>query len=167
MHHGPTSLNWGTVFYGTKGIVAVNRGRIAVWTGTGLVEPTPEIRKQLAAGSFMPEKRFAFSSGRGTPQLSGELDKIEKKFAAEIARSGVYRSTDHYANFTDCVETRKPTVATASIGAHTSILCQLVNASYKYDACFDWDPVNFRFANGTGKGIPLGRDNDNGWTPRA
>ena len=34
LYHGPFGV-WGTVFYGTDGIVAVNRGKIAVWKGTG------------------------------------------------------------------------------------------------------------------------------------
>jgi len=168
LRHGSTALNWGTVFYGEKGIVAVNRDRIAVWTGTGLVKPTAEIRKRLAEGSFMPEKRFAFSSGRGTPALAGELDKIEKAFAAEIAKAGVYRSENHVRNFCECVETRKPTITPASVGCRTSILCRLCNTSYKYDTGFDWDPDAFRFANGTGRNIPLGRPGgSNGWEVEA
>ena len=46
LYHGPFGT-WGTVFYGTKGVVAVNRGKIAVWEGT-LVKPTAEIRRALA-----------------------------------------------------------------------------------------------------------------------
>ena len=45
LYHGPFGV-WGTVFYGTKGVVAVNRGKIAVWEG-GLVKPTAEIRAAL------------------------------------------------------------------------------------------------------------------------
>ena len=46
LRHGPFST-WGTVFYGTNGIVAVNRGKIAVWVGTGPVKPTLEIRRKI------------------------------------------------------------------------------------------------------------------------
>ena len=50
LYHGPFGV-WGTVFYGTDGIVAVNRGKIAVWKGAG-VKPTAEIRQQLADMKF-------------------------------------------------------------------------------------------------------------------
>lgn len=165
--HGPFDLVWGTVFYATDGIVAVNRGRIAVWKGTGLVKPTPEVRRQIADCSFMPEKRVAFSSGKGTPALDGALDALEKRFAKEIAASGVYFSDNHYSNFIDCVETRRRTVAPASTGARTAIACQLLNACYKYDTCFAWDPEKFEFAAGSGRGIELERASSNGWETRA
>ena len=55
LYHGPFGV-WGTVFYGTDGIVAVNRGKIAVWKGTGLVKPTEEIRKGLQDVTFMKDK---------------------------------------------------------------------------------------------------------------
>lgn len=35
LHHGPFGV-WGTVFSCDDGIVAVNRGKIAVWQGTGI-----------------------------------------------------------------------------------------------------------------------------------
>ena len=75
LYHGPFGV-WGTVFYGTKGIVAVNRGKIAVWVGTGAVKPTPEIRKQIAEMTFMKDKVIAESVGK---------DFIER-FMADLAR---------------------------------------------------------------------------------
>ena len=169
LYHGPFSIfgqghGWGTVFYGDTGIVAVNRGKIAVWTGTGPVKPTTEIRKQLERGEFMKDKRVVWSAGRGTPGLSGELDKIEKNYADIIKKAGLYVSHQHMKDFVSCVESRKLPVTHAGVGGHASILCQLCNLSYKYDTGFDWDPVKMQFANGTGKGIPLGRVGDcNGW----
>lgn len=165
--HGPAGLHWGDVFYGTDGIVAVNRDIIAVWTGTGVVEPVAEIRRQIADGSYMPEKRIAYSNGKGTPALAGELDRLEKDFAAEIAKAGLYRSTDHIRNFCECVQTRERTSTPASVGARSSVLCQLANLSYKYDTGFDWNPRRFGFANGTGAGIDLKRTNSNGWEVEA
>jgi predicted dehydrogenase len=164
LRHGPFNT-WGTVFYGTKGIVAVNRGRIAVWEGTGLVKPTAEIRKAVNAGTFMADKIVASSLRK---RLHVELNLIEKKYADVIARSGVYVSHQHVQNFCACVESRKPTITTAEIGSRASTLCQLANISYKHDTGFDWDPVNMTFANGTGKGIALMREGDcNGWAVKA
>lgn len=167
--HGPFSMcggkrhGWGTVFYGDGGIVAVNRGKIAVWTGTGLVVPTPEIRRKIETCEFMPEKIATTSLGEGKT-LPATLDGIEKKFAGAIKAAGLYFSQNHVANFCECVETRKPTITPAETGGRACTLCQLANMSYKYDIGFDWDPQRFEFANGTGRGIPLRREGGcNGW----
>ena len=172
LYHGPFGV-WGTVFYGTNGIVAVNRGKIAVWTGTGLVKPTAEIRKGLENLSFMPEKIVAQSVGKdyGTDamakkdnNLDGALAKIAKNYADVIKKAGLYYSDNQVKNFCECVETRKETISPAEVGARSCTLCLLCNTSYQYDTGFDWDPVKMDFANGTGTGISLKREGDcNGW----
>lgn len=172
LYHGPFGV-WGTVFYGTDGIVAVNRGKIAVWLGTGPVKPDAAVRKALQDMSFMPEKLVAASVGKdyGTDatqkkdnRLSATLDKIEKEFAGAIAKAAIYVSPNQVVNFVECCETRAATVSPAETGARSCVLCLLCNTSYKYDTGFDWDPVRMDFANGTGRGIPLGRRGCcNGW----
>ena len=62
INHNPFST-WGTVFYGTKGIVAVNRGKISVWKGRG-VKPSDKIRKELAENSYKGMKQVAAFYGR-------------------------------------------------------------------------------------------------------
>ena len=197
LYHGPFSLvkgeehGWGTVFYGDKGIVAVNREKIAVWTGTGLVKPTRDIRRKLQTCEFMPEK-IATSSIRslvGDPSLEASLSFIEKKYADVIARAGLYRSeryardfslkpptmpdwlyrtAQHVRDFCACVESRQPPITPAETGGRACALCLLANMSYKHDVGFDWDPERMEFANGTGKGIPLSRPGDsNGWEAKA
>ena len=172
LYHGPFGV-WGTVFYGTNGIVAVNRGKIAVWTGTGLVKPTAEIRKGLENLSFMPEKIVAQSVGKdyGTDamakkdnNLDGALAKIAKNYGEVIKKAGLYYSENQVKNFCECVETRKETISPAEVGGRSCTLCLLCNMSYQYDTGFDWDPVKMDFANGTGTGISLKREGDcNGW----
>ena len=172
LYHGPFGV-WGTVFYGTNGIVAVNRGKIAVWTGTDLVKPTAEIRKGLENLSFMPEKIVAQSVGKdyGTDamakkdnNLDGALAKIAKNYGEVIKKAGLYYSENQVKNFCECVETRKETISPAEVGARSCTLCLLCNMSYQYDTGFDWDPVKMDFANGTGTGISLKREGDcNGW----
>ena len=172
LYHGPFGV-WGTVFYGTNGIVAVNRGKIAVWTGTGLVKPTAEIRKGLENLSFMPEKIVAQSVGKdyGTDamakkdnNLDGALAKIVKNYGEVIKKAGLYYSENQVKNFCECVETRKETISPAEVGARSCTLCLLCNMSYQYDTGFDWDPIKMDFANGTGTGISLKREGDcNGW----
>ena len=171
LYHGPFGT-WGTVFYGTKGIVAVNRGKIAVWLGTG-VKPTAEIRKQIADASFKGMELVASSVGKdyGTDAtvkkdnaLDACLKTLKAKFKLDTAKVQLYKSPNQVQNFVECYFSRKPTISPSEVGARGAVLCQLCNMSYVYDTGFDWDPVKMDFANGTGKGISLVRDYcRNGW----
>jgi hypothetical protein len=174
LYHGPFGT-WGTVFYGTKGIVAVNRGKIAVWLGAG-IKPTAEIRKQLADASFSGMKLVAASIGKdyGTDAVSKKdnllaaaLKKLEAEFGLDKAPVQLYKTTSRsqVRNFVECVESRAETVSTAETGARGAVLCQLCNMSYVYDTGFDWDPEEMEFAGESRKlGISLKRDFcRNGW----
>ena len=177
LYHGPFGVitgsgGWGTVFYGTDGIVAVNRGKIAVWKGTGLVKPTLEIRKEIEKGSFRTDKIVAASIGKdyGTDALvkkdnalANALARLSNAFGLETAKVQLYKSKNQVLNFLECMETRKETVSPAETGARGSILCQLCNLSYIYDCGFDWDPEKMEFANGTGNPSWLRRADYRGW----
>ncbi len=155
---------WGSVYYGTKGIVAVRRGGISVWLDTDVVKPNDEIRAKLEKCEFMPEKIVASSHIKGAPRLSEVLDKIEQTYADVIKKAGIRFSSNHVKDFCECVESRRLPITHAGVGGRASVLCQLLNLSYKYDVGFDWDPVKMDFANGTGCGISLDRIGDcNGW----
>ena len=171
LYHGPFGV-WGTVFYGTNGIVAVNRGKIAVWTGTGLVRPDEEVRKALQDVSFMKERIVAESVGKdyGTDaavkkdnRLDAALDLLEKTYASEIAKAGLYFSENQIQNFCECMETRKPTISPASVGGRSGILCLLCNMSYVYDTGFAWDPERMEIA-GNSEGLSIRRESyRKGW----
>ena len=177
LYHGPFGVitgkgGWGTVFYGTDGIVAVNRGKIAVWKGTGLVKPTLDVRKELETGAFMADKIVAASVGKdyGTDALvkkdnalANAIAILEKRFALDTAPVQLYRSKNQVLNFLECIETRNETVSPAETGARGAILCQLCNLSYIYDCGFDWDPERMEFANGTGDPAWLRRADYRGW----
>ncbi len=172
LYHGPFGV-WGTVFYGTDGIVAVNRGKIAVWKGTGLVKPTKEIRAVLDNATYMSDKIVAASIGKdyGTDAtvkkddaLASALDALEKKFDLANAKVQLYKSPNQVQNFCECIETRKMTISPAEVGARGAVLCQLCNMSYVYDTGFDWNPKTFTFENGTGDETWLRRIHyRNGW----
>ncbi len=94
LYHGPFGV-WGTVFYCDNGIVAVNRGKIAVWRGTGLVKPNAKIRKALQDVSFMPECIVAESVGRDygfdtsiteDQALAKALETLDEQFALPQAK---------------------------------------------------------------------------------
>ena len=177
LYHGPFGV-WGTVFYCDNGIVAVNRGKIAVWQGTGLVKPTTEVRKAIADATFMPDKIVAASVGKdyGTDttikkdnRLGDALKTLNEKFDLAHAKVQLFKAKDgHVGDFVNSCYDRSETISPSSVGGRTSILCGLCNLSYVYDTGFDWDPVKNEFANGTGKGISLKRDvYRNGWDVRA
>ena len=172
LYHGPFGV-WGTVFYGTNGIVAVNRGKIAVWQGTGAVTPTEEVRKALEDASFKPECLVAASIGKdyGTDAtvkkddaLATALDKLEKKFDLAKAKVQLYKSANQVQNFCECMATRNCTISPSEVGGRSATLCLLCNMSYKFDASFDWDPYKMDFAGGNCRGMSIKRDfYRNGW----
>jgi len=162
------------VFYGTKGIVAVNRGKIAVWEGTGLVKPDANVRKGLQDVSFMKDKIVADSVGKdyGTDssvkkdnKLEAVLAKLKKHFGLETAPVQLYLSPNQVQNFCECIETRKRTISPAEVGGRSGTLCLLCNMSYQYDTGFNWDGKKMDFADGKCcKGISLKREvYRNGW----
>ena len=173
LYHGPFGV-WGTVFYCTNGIVAVNRGKIAVWKGTGLVKPNAEIRKGLQDVTFMKDKIVAESVGKdyGTDSSAKKDDKLTKavatlinEFKLESAPLQVYKSRNQVQNFCECIESRKMTISPAEVGGRSGTLCLLCNMSYVYDTGFDWDGKAMDFPAGKCcKGISLKREvYRNGW----
>ena len=173
LYHGPFGV-WGTVFYCTNGIVAVNRGKIAVWKGTGLVKPNAEIRKGLQDVTFMKDKIVAESVGKdyGTDSSAKKDDKLTKavatlinEFKLESAPLQVYKSRNQVQNFCECIESREMTISPAEVGGRSGTLCLLCNMSYVYDTGFDWDGKAMDFPAGKCcKGISLKREvYRNGW----
>ena len=172
LYHGPFGV-WGTVFYGTNGIVAVNRGKIAVWVGTGLVKPDENVRKTLQDVTFKKDKIVAESVGKdyGTDaavkkdnRLDAALDLLEKKFAAEIKKADLYVSPNQIQNFCECVDSRKPTISPAEVGGRSCTLCLLCNMSYQYDTGFDWDGEKMELKGRNCRGISTKREiYRNGW----
>ena len=175
LYHGPFGT-WGTVFYGTKGVVAVNRGKIAVWTGAA-VTPNADVRRALADMKPVDGLTLvAASVGKdyGTDamvkkdnRLASTLESLEKKFALDTAPVQLYKSPNQVQNFVECYFSRKPTISPAEVGGRGAVLCQLCNMSYVYDTGFGWDPVAMDFPAGCKcreMGISLKRDYcRNGW----
>ena len=174
LYHGPFGV-WGTVFYGTNGIVAVNRGKIAVWVGFDATaeKPNAEIRKGLQDVTYMKEKIVAESVGKdyGTDaavkkdnRLESVLKQLETTFAAEIKKADLYNSPNQIQNFCECIDSRKMTISPAEAGGRSCTLCLLCNMSYVYDTGFDWDPVNMEIVGKNPKRISIKRDvYRNGW----
>ncbi len=168
MQHNPFNV-WGTVFYGTKGIAAVNRGRFALWLGEGVM-PDAKVRKALANGSFDGMKKVAFWNfvkPRDKPDaqppaccdksMLAAVNKAVKATDLKHAKVKLYKSFNHVADFVGRFLDRGNTCSNAQVGGRSAILCHLCNMSYVYDSSFDWDPVKNDFANGTGDANWLAR----------
>ena len=159
MHHNPFAT-WGTVFYGTEGIVAVNRGKFAMWRGTG-VTPDAKVRAALANGTFDGMKKVAFWNFLKTKadakpcaacdkSMLDAVNKAIKETDLKKAPLKLYKSLGHPADFVARFLDRKPACSNEEVGGRSAILCHLGNMSYIYDTGFDWDPFANTFANGTG-----------------
>ena len=174
LYHGPFGV-WGTVFYGTNGIVAVNRGKIAEWVGFDATakKPDAEIRKGLQDVTYMKDKIVAESVGKdygtvATEQKDNRLDAalklLNEKYAAEIKKANLYVSNNQIQNFCECVDSRKMTISPSEVGGRSCTLCLLCNMSYVYDTGFDWDPVKMEIVGENPKGISIKREvYRNGW----
>ncbi|MBQ0033462.1 MAG: Gfo/Idh/MocA family oxidoreductase [bacterium] len=180
LYHGPFGVvtgsgGWGTVFYGTNGIVAVNRGKLAVWTGfdATVKRPDLEMRKQIEQMTFRPENVVASSVGKdyGTDAaakadnaLEKAIDKLVAHFKLDTAPVQLYKSVNQVKNFCECVESRKPTISPAEVGGRSGTLCLLCNMSYQYDTGFDWDGEKMEFKGCNCKGLSIKREHyRNGW----
>ena len=175
LYHGPFST-WGTVFYGTKGVVAVNRGKIAVWEGS-VGKPTAAIRDALAnmkpvngltlVAASVGKDYGTDSAQKKDNRLDAALTTLEKKYDIANCKVQLYKSPNQVQNFVECYFSRKPTISPAEVGGRGSVLCGLCNMSYVYDTGFGWDPVKMDFPEGCPcrkMGISLKREySRNGW----
>jgi len=147
-------------------------GKLAVWKTDGLVKPTLEVRKQLESMTFAGGTVVAASVGKdyGTDAaakkdnaLENAIDTLVKTYKLDTAPVQLYKSENQVKNFCECIETRKPTVSSASVGGRSGTLCLLCNMSYVYDTGFDWDPEKMDFAGCNSKRLPLARADYRGW----
>jgi len=176
LHVGNT--RWGTVFFGDRGIICVDRGRFAMWAGdASSIRNDKKAREGLSNGTFDGLRKVAYYNGTYSERVNGEERKIDtatpefgqnmmdslKKAASFLGvkmcsdrRLGydlkvkLYKSDSHVKNFVECVRDRKAAISDHNVGPWTSVLCQLVHMSYVHDTGFDWNPAEMTFANGTG-----------------
>ena len=170
---------FGTVFYGTDGILQVNRGKFGLWLGKTDM-PDDKMREMLGLGTFDGEglKKVAYYCQKrevkhadgtkeeidtGTEQYGRSWEEAVKIAGRELGlkyrenkregfdlKTKLYQSTNHVKDFVKCCRERTKACSNEDVGCYTSVLCQLCNTCYIHDTGFDWNPKAWNFANGTG-----------------
>jgi hypothetical protein len=59
----------------------------------------------------------------------------------------VYPSSNHHANWIECIKNRKDTICTAEIGHRSATICHLANIGYHLRRDLKWDPAKERFVD--------------------
>ncbi|NBV87610.1 MAG: gfo/Idh/MocA family oxidoreductase, partial [Verrucomicrobia bacterium] len=132
----------GVTFFGSEGEVYVNRRKF-----------------RLTLGGVDKAK---FMAKDDLPSLADQLDVVEKEFLSE-AKTRLYASTDHKADFISSILSRKPPITDVETGARTVTCCHLANFAYYHGKRFQWDPATNTFAQGTGDPRWLTREYRDPW----
>ena len=129
---------FGVHFFGSDGEVLVNRGTF----------------KMIVKG----ETIAAYTGGdTKDTNCNAEVRKAEELYLKD-AKIKLYNSPSHYADFLDCMKTRKKPIANEQVGGRTVICCHLLNQLYYHNEPIKWDPAKLCFAEGTGNPAWLTRD---------
>ena len=126
------------------------------WTGVRFIYATgAEVIHGTSGGV-----RFVGADGeilvnRGKFKITPET--LDREPSAEDSVQ-LYKSTDHYQDFLDCVKSRKRPICDVEIGCRSATVCHLGNLAYWYRRTLRWDPVKERF---------IGDAEANTWLARA
>ena len=141
----------GIHFFGSNGEIYVSRGQFFLKVNG---ETIADYWRRSVDGENVP--RTANTS------CAAEVQKAVRTCLKD-AKIRLYRSSNHLANFFECVQSRKPTVADVEIGARTSICCHLLSQCYYHHAHMKWDPSKMVFTGGTGDPAWLTREYRDAW----
>jgi predicted dehydrogenase len=122
LNHAPGHND--VTFFGSDGVVQVDRGRIEVTIGGHKIE-------------------------KGENGLRAQLDRIEKEFLQQ-AKVRLYVSRDHQGDWLNAIRTRKKPICDVEIGARTAGVCNLVNLAYYHGKPMKWNPAREKFVGGAG-----------------
>jgi predicted dehydrogenase len=75
----------------------------------------------------------------------------------------LYRSTNHYKDFVDCVRSRKKPICDVEIGARSVTVCHLGNLAYWHDRKLRWDPAKEQFIGDAEANTWLDREKRGPW----
>jgi len=124
----------GVWFYGEDGKVYVNRGKFELWKGSEQKASSPK-----------------------------DCDAVAAEYLTN-AKVQLYKSDDHKRDWLSCLHSRKRPICDVEVGAHTVIVCHLVNLAYYYGQAMKWDPKKENFVGGTGDANWLDVPHREPWT---
>jgi hypothetical protein len=138
---------FGVEFFGSEGVVQVNRGKFTFKRGDEMI------------ASFTGKRGDAKES---ETSLAAEVQKAQRAFL-ENAKTKLYVSNNHLGDFLQCVRERKKPITNEQVGGRSVICCHLMNLAYYHGQKFQWDPAKNTFANGTGDAQWLTREYRDPW----
>ena len=79
----------------------------------------------------------------------------------------VYDSTNHHANWLDCIKSGKPTICPAEVGHRSATICHLGNIGYRLGRKLKWDPKKEQFVDDAAADKELVREPRAKWKEKA
>jgi predicted dehydrogenase len=138
---------FGVEFFGSEGVVQVNRGKFTFKRGDEMI------------ASFTGKKADAKES---ETSLAAEVQKAERGYLKD-AKTKLYVSNNHLGDFLQCVRERKKPITNEQVGGRSVICCHLMNLAYYHGQKIRWDPAKNTFAGGTGDPKWLTREYRDPW----
>jgi predicted dehydrogenase len=174
--HFPAWRNYQEYAGGQVADMGAHHFDIAQWAmnmdDSGPVEVIPPERKNAdrglrfvyASGIVMIHNEFdkdkdgkeikadcVFEGTEGTILVSrGGISSLPDKILKEPLRASdkkVYPSSNHHANWLECVKSGKDTICTAEIGHRSATICHLGNIGYHLGRKLKWDPAKETFVD--------------------
>jgi hypothetical protein len=96
--------------------------------------------------------RGQFEFWRGEEQKAksaADCDAVAKEYLAD-AKVRLYNSPGHSADWIACIRSRQKPICDVEVGAHTVIVCHLVNLAYYHGQKLKWNPKTEQFVDGAG-----------------
>jgi predicted dehydrogenase len=105
--------------------------------------------EMIHAASGTPDCSFIGSDGIINATRSGISSKPDSILKQPIGQKDyhVYPSSNHHANWIECIKSRKDTICTAEIGHRSATICHLANIGYQLRRNLTWDPEKERFVD--------------------
>lgn len=103
--------------------------------------------EMIHAASGTPDCSFIGTDGTINATRGGISSNPESILKEPIGEKDyhVYPSSNHHANWIECIKNRKDTICTAEIGHRSATLCHLANIGYQLRRNLAWDPEKERF----------------------
>ena len=104
---------------------------------------------RFANGNSMFDQGYGsmFYGSRGTVFVDRNYYKVIPEKGSDLEPASVKKSDNsnaaHWANFIDCVKTRKRPISDIEIGARSTAMCLLANVSFRSGLKLDWDEANW------------------------